>query len=113
MSETLVSPTFLSDWQAAEIAAVDHMRVLGFIDARPIWAGADGGIDAQGSEAAAQVKFYANPVGRPEIQRLRGQPMGTGSLSSIPPADTPRKHSPTRTKPMSSPASSRCSTCLE
>lgn len=76
MSETLVSPTLLPDWQAAEIAAVDHMKVLGFIDAQPTRAGADGGIDAQGSEAAAQVKFYANPVGRPEIQRLRGAAHG-------------------------------------
>ncbi|MBC7761824.1 MAG: restriction endonuclease [Candidatus Saccharibacteria bacterium] len=76
MREILVSPTFLPDWQAAEIAAVDHMKVLGFIDAQPTRAGADGGIDAQGSEAAAQVKFYANPVGRPEIQRLRGAAPG-------------------------------------
>lgn len=64
--------TFLVDWHAAELAAVEHMRSLGFIDAQATAPGADGGIDAQSSEAAAQVKFYANPIGRPEIQRLRG-----------------------------------------
>lgn len=63
---------FLVDWHAAELAAVEHMRSLGFIDAQATAPGADGGIDAESSEAAAQVKFYANPIGRPEIQRLRG-----------------------------------------
>jgi hypothetical protein len=72
MSETLTPPTFLSDWQAAEIAAVDHMKVLGFIDAQATGPGTDGGIDALSTDAAAQVKFYANPVGRPDIQRLLG-----------------------------------------
>lgn len=72
MSETSVIPTFLSDWQAAEAAAVDHMKTLGFIDAHPTAPGPDGGIDALASGAAAQVKFYASPVGRPDIQRLRG-----------------------------------------
>ncbi len=63
---------YLLDWQAAELAAVEHMKTLGFIDAQTTKSGADGGIDVESSEAAAQVKFYATPVGRPDIQRLRG-----------------------------------------
>lgn len=70
--EQAPSLRFLVDWHAAELAAVEHMRALGFVDAQPTASGADGGIDAQSSEAAAQVKFHANPIGRPEIQRLRG-----------------------------------------
>lgn len=72
MNEIVSGPAFLLDWQAAESAAVDHMKTLGFIDAQATGPGTDGGIDAQSSDAAAQVKFYANPVGRPDIQRLRG-----------------------------------------
>jgi hypothetical protein len=72
MTDELATLTFLLDWQAAELAAVQHMRTLGFIDAHSTAGGADGGIDALSSEAAAQVKFYTNPIGRPEIQRLRG-----------------------------------------
>jgi hypothetical protein len=72
MADELTTLAFLIDWHAAELAAVEHMRALGFIDAQATAPGADGGIDAQSSEAAAQVKFYANPIGRPEIQRLRG-----------------------------------------
>lgn len=64
--------TFLLDWQSAELAAVEHMKSLGFIDAQKTQSGADGGIDVESSLAAAQVKFYASPVGRPDIQRLRG-----------------------------------------
>lgn len=67
---------FLLDWQAAEFAAVTHMKSLGFLDARPTASGADGGLDATSSDAAAQVKFYASPVGRPDIQRLRGAAQG-------------------------------------
>ena len=72
MSEILIDPVFLLDWKAAEAAAVVHMRAIGFTDAQATSAGTDGGIDALSSDAAAQVKFYANPVGRPDIQRLRG-----------------------------------------
>lgn len=64
--------TFLLDWQSAELAAAAHMKSLGFIDAQKTQSGPDGGIDIVSSEAAAQVKFYANPVGRPDVQRLRG-----------------------------------------
>jgi hypothetical protein len=72
VSETLSGNDFLIDWQAAEAAALVHMKTLGFIDAQSTGPGADGGIDALSSDAAAQVKFYANPVGRPDVQRLRG-----------------------------------------
>ncbi len=48
------------------------MKSIGFVDAHRTSAGADGGLDALSSQTAAQVKFYANPVGRPDIQRLRG-----------------------------------------
>ncbi|WIY83527.1 restriction endonuclease [Propionimicrobium sp. PCR01-08-3] len=72
MSETSTNPGFLEDWEAAEVAAAVHMRSFGFIDAATTSGGADGGIDAQSSQAAAQVKFHANPVGRPDVQRMRG-----------------------------------------
>jgi hypothetical protein len=72
MSEIESPRSFLLDWQSAEVAAVNHMKTIGFIDAQVTAPGADGGIDAHSSEAAAQVKFYANPIGRPDVQRLRG-----------------------------------------
>lgn len=72
MTELMTNPGFLLDWQAAETAAVTHMKTLGFIDAQATGPGPDCGIDALSSDAAAQVKFYANPIGRPDIQRLRG-----------------------------------------
>jgi len=72
MSEMTISPSFLIDWMAAETAAMEHMKRLGFVDAQVTPPGADGGIDVVSSDAVAQVKFYANPIGRPDIQRLRG-----------------------------------------
>lgn len=72
MIATEPQPNFLLDWQAAELAALEHMKSLGFLDAQKTKSGADGGIDVASSDAAAQVKFHANPVGRPDIQRLRG-----------------------------------------
>lgn len=72
MDELSNGPAFLTDWAAAETAAIDHMRSIGFVDARKTGAGADGGLDALSSDAAAQVKFYANRVTRPDVQRLRG-----------------------------------------
>src|SRR5699024_214113 len=72
MNTTESRPTLLLDWQEAEAAAAEHMKFLGFIDAQRTSSGADGGIDVESSEAAAQVKFHASPVGRPDIQRLRG-----------------------------------------
>jgi hypothetical protein len=72
MSEEIPDRKFLLDWQAAEAAAVRHMKTIGFLDAHITAGGADGGIDAESVDAVAQVKFYASPVGRPEIQRLKG-----------------------------------------
>ncbi|MFF2773154.1 restriction endonuclease, partial [Streptomyces bacillaris] len=76
MSDPEPPLAFLLDWQAAELAAAEHLKSLGFIDAQRTQSGADGGIDVESSEAAAQVKFYANPVGRPDVQRLRGAAHG-------------------------------------
>ncbi|MGW7728162.1 restriction endonuclease [Streptomyces canus] len=59
-------------WQDAELAAVDHMRSLGFTDARVTGAGADGGIDVIARDAIAQVKHYAQPIGVGFVRELRG-----------------------------------------
>lgn len=72
MTDARSEPAFLLDWRSAEIAAVSHMKAMGFIDAQLTPPGSDGGIDAQSSSAVAQVKFHASPIGRPDIQRLRG-----------------------------------------
>lgn len=48
------------------------LRDLGFRDARVTKQGADGGIDVTGRHVAAQVKWHAKPVGRPDLQRLVG-----------------------------------------
>ncbi|MEU9987184.1 restriction endonuclease [Streptomyces sp. NPDC048045] len=59
-------------WQDAELAAVDHMRSLGFTDARVTDAGADGGIDVIARDAIAQVKYYSQPIGVGPVRELRG-----------------------------------------
>jgi hypothetical protein len=59
-------------WQEAEDLAVIHMHVLGFTDARKTAGGADRGIDAVSVRAVAQVKLLSQPVGSPDIQRLKG-----------------------------------------
>jgi hypothetical protein len=59
-------------WQDAEFAAVDHMRSLGFTDARVTDAGADGGIDVIARDAMAQVKYYSQPIGVGPVRELRG-----------------------------------------
>ncbi|WP_406161133.1 restriction endonuclease [Streptomyces canus] len=59
-------------WHDAELAAVDHMRSLGFTDARVTGAGADGGIDVIARDAMAQVKHYSQPIGVGPIRELRG-----------------------------------------
>lgn len=60
----------------AEVLAVEHMRIIGFVDAQPTVAGADGGLDAISLDAVAQVKHHAQPVGAPDVQRLRGAAHG-------------------------------------
>lgn len=71
---TSADPVFT--WGMAEELAVAHLRRLGFADARRTPPGADGGIDAQGTGVVAQVKFHAQPVGAPDVQRLRGTAHG-------------------------------------
>lgn len=63
-------------WQAAEQMAANHMRAYGFADARTTRGGSDGGIDVVSRWGVAQVKFYSNPVGRPDVQKLRGAAHG-------------------------------------
>lgn len=48
------------------------MLHLGFTDARQTARGADGGLDAVSSRAAAQVKHHSAPIGRPPLQNLVG-----------------------------------------
>ncbi|WP_162850759.1 restriction endonuclease [Amnibacterium kyonggiense] len=63
-------------WQAAEQMAANHMRAYGFSDARTTPAGADSGIDVVSRWGVAQVKYFSKPVGRPEVQKLRGAAHG-------------------------------------
>ncbi|MFJ9856207.1 restriction endonuclease [Streptomyces albogriseolus] len=65
-------PRVIRTWQDAELAAVDHMRSLGFADARVTGAGADGGIDVIARDAVAQVKYYSQPIGVGPVRELRG-----------------------------------------
>lgn len=60
------------DWPLAEQFAVEHMRHLGFKDAKLTQAGADGGIDVESAAAVAQVKHWKHSVTRPDVQRLNG-----------------------------------------
>lgn len=61
-----------SDWELAEEFALDHMRHLGFKDAKMNSGGADGGIDLESAAAAAQVKHLQSKVSRPDVQRFHG-----------------------------------------
>lgn len=63
-------------WQMAEELAAEHMRTIGFPDARRTPAGTDGGIDVVAATAVAQVKYQAAPVGAPVVQQLRGAAHG-------------------------------------
>ena len=67
---------FVGTWQAAESHAVEHLKGLGFLDAHLTQPGADGGLDALSSKAAAQVKHLSAPVGRPDLQKLVGAAQG-------------------------------------
>ncbi|WP_181724509.1 restriction endonuclease [Nocardia gipuzkoensis] len=55
-------------FEAAENSAAQHMRALGFPDAKVTPRGADGGIDGTSSRAIAQVKWHTAPTGRPDVQ---------------------------------------------
>lgn len=63
---------WLQTWQEAEACACAWMRHVGFVDARLTGDGADGGVDVYSTGAVAQVKFKAQAVGTPDLQRLFG-----------------------------------------
>lgn len=69
----------VSSWQQAEALAAWHMQKLGFEDAKMTPPGADGGLDVRATDAVAQVKHYATPIGAPVIQQLRGAAHGRGA----------------------------------
>lgn len=77
-SDEQTSPA-VSSWQQAEALAVWHMQKLGFDDAKMTPPGADGGLDVRATDAVAQVKHYATPIGAPVIQQLRGAAHGQGA----------------------------------
>ncbi len=69
----------VSSWQQAEALATWHMQKLGFEDAEMTPPGADGGLDVRATNAVAQVKHFAAPIGAPVIQQLRGAAHGQGA----------------------------------
>lgn len=62
----------VSSFEAAENSAAQHMRALGYSDAKVTPRGTDGGIDGVSSKAIAQVKWHIAPTGRPDVQKLYG-----------------------------------------
>lgn len=76
-----VRPILIADWKDAEEFAAWHMReMLRHPDAQITGDGSDGGLDVVGTNAAAQVKHYAGPVGGPDVQRLRGAAFGCSTV---------------------------------
>ena len=55
-----------------ELAAADWLRAWGYTNVSCTPVGPDGGSDVIADKAAAQVKAWMTPIGRPEIQQLRG-----------------------------------------
>jgi hypothetical protein len=67
----------VADWRDAEELAVWHLgTTLALRAVRTTGAGADGGVDVEAPGLAAQVKFWAQPVGAPELQQLVGAALG-------------------------------------
>ena len=62
----------VATWQDAEHNAAIWMQRWGYSDAQVTAGGADGGIDVDSTHAVAQVKFKAQQVGGPDVQRLAG-----------------------------------------
>ena len=63
----------IRDWRSAENFAAWHLvHSLGYLDAVVTGGGADGGLDVVANNAVGQVKHHSKPVGRPDLQRLRG-----------------------------------------
>lgn len=69
---TPAKPQFCRSWADFEVAAMYWLREWGYSDAVITSAGSDGGADVIASGAVAQVKAWMVPVGRPEVQQLRG-----------------------------------------
>lgn len=69
-------PEFIKNARAAELAAAQSMRTLGFDDAAATPPGPDAGIDVRSKGALAQVKWKGGVAGRPDIQRLYGSCAG-------------------------------------
>jgi hypothetical protein len=61
-----------TDWRVAEEIALNHMKGLGFHDARLTGSGRDKGVDVVHPQAVAQVKMQGVPVSAPVVQQLRG-----------------------------------------
>jgi hypothetical protein len=69
---SVATPREPPDFAAYERAAARWMRTHGFPDAHVTMPGIDAGLDVIAKGAAAQVKAWSKPVGRPELQRLKG-----------------------------------------
>lgn len=65
-------PRFCRSPEDFEEAAADWLTAWGYTNVRRTPTGPDGGADVLADEAVAQVKALMLPVGRPDIQRLRG-----------------------------------------
>jgi hypothetical protein len=72
VSEGEPESRLVRNFRDAEFLAMEWMVYFGFEDAFVTNPGQDGGIDVDSSEALAQVKFQALPVGRPVVQQLLG-----------------------------------------
>lgn len=73
MAENNANPSmFCRSPEDFEKAAELWLRHWGYADALRTPKGVDAGIDVQGQNVVAQVKAWMTPVGRPEIQQLRG-----------------------------------------
>jgi Restriction endonuclease len=68
----LLEALSIDTWQAAERFVAAYLAQMGFIGARVTASGPDAGIDVVAPGLAAQVKHWIGPVGRREIQQLRG-----------------------------------------
>ena len=62
----------IGTWQQAEAAACAWLRHMGFNDAKVTPTGKDAGVAVIARKVVAQVKWEANPVGRPKLQQLQG-----------------------------------------
>jgi hypothetical protein len=71
-SEGEPAARLVRNFRDAEFLAMEWLVYFGFEDAFVTNPGQDGGIDVDSSEALAQVKFQALPVGRPVVQQLLG-----------------------------------------